>query len=147
MHPGGPFWSKKDLGAWSIPKGEYDESKDSFGAAKREFEEETGQPAPHENPIDLSEIKRRDGKIIKAWAVLGDLDVSTVKSNKIKIEWPPRSGKQMEIPEVDRADWFMISKAGPKMHRGQDEFINRLAAHLQVSLELLETSPSQASLL
>ena len=147
VHPGGPFWSKKDLGAWSIPKGEYDESEDSLGAAKREFEEETGQPAPHENPIDLGEIKRRDGKIIKAWAVLGDLDVSAISSNKIKIEWPPRSGKQMEIPEVDRADWFIISKAGPKMHRGQDEFINRLAAHLQVSLEPLETSPSQASLL
>lgn len=146
VHPGGPFWAKKDLGAWSIPKGEYGEGENPLGAAKREFEEEIGQGAPAGDPIDLGEIKRKDGKIIKAWALEGDLDTSTVISNEIRIEWPPRSGKQIEIPEVDKAGWFTLSEAGLKMHKGQDEFIGRLAVHLQITLSPPTLLPSQGSL-
>lgn len=131
VHPGGPFWSNKDLGAWSIPKGEYETNESPLEAAKREFEEEIGQPPPEGSPIALGEIHRKDGKIITVWAVEGDPDVSSIVSNTVEIEWPPRTGRIIEIPEVDKAEWFSLSEAGPKLHKGQDEFITRLAKFLK----------------
>lgn len=133
VHPGGPFWSNKDLGAWSIPKGEYEKDESPLEAAKREFEEEIGQPPPEGVMIELGEIRRKDRKIITVWAVEGDLDVSSIVSNTIEIEWPPRTGRILEIPEVDKAEWFSLSEAGPKLHKGQDEFITRLANLLKES--------------
>src|SRR5262252_3749819 len=105
VHPGGPFWAKKDLGAWSIPKGEYDEGEEPLAAARREFEEETGiQPEGHFVP--LKTIKQPGGKTVLAWAFEGDADVAAIKSNTFSMEWPPHSGKQQDFPEVDRAGWF-----------------------------------------
>lgn len=135
VHPGGPFWAKKDSGAWSIPKGEY-KDEDPLTAAKREFKEETGNDAPNGGYIELGEVKI-PSKNINCWAIEGDLDTSKVKSNTFSMEWPPKSGQQQEFPEVDKASWVEISKAGPKMHKGQSEFIDRLAQHLGVQLQIL----------
>jgi predicted NUDIX family NTP pyrophosphohydrolase len=126
VHPGGPFWKNKDAGAWSIPKGEFTEGEEPLDVAKREFQEETGQS------IDgsfqpLSPIKQRGGKIVYAWAVEADLDVSHVKSNTFTTEWPPRSGKQQEFPEVDRAEWFPLNVAAEKINKGQQELLQQLS--------------------
>src|SRR4029077_9131118 len=110
VHPGGPFWAKKDLGAWSIPKGEYAEGEDPFSAARREFEEETGSPAPPD-ATPLGELKQTGGKIVLAWAAEGDCDPSKLASNLCEVEWPPRSGRKIEIPEVDRGAWFSVEEA------------------------------------
>ena len=118
VHPGGPFWNKKDLGAWSIPKGEYSEGEDPLEAAKREFQEETGM-AISGRFKPLSPIKQAGGKVIRAWAVEGDLDASAIKSNTFTIEWPPHSGKQQSFPEVDRAEWFPVEAARKKILKGQ----------------------------
>ena len=125
MHPGGPFWSKKDQGVWSIPKGEYSEDEDALKAAKREFREETGYEAEG-NFIQLTPIKQPGGKIIAAWAVEGDCDAAKISSNTFSIEWPPRSGRQAQFPEVDRARWFSIRTAKSKLLKGQIGFIEEL---------------------
>ncbi|MDB5161360.1 MAG: hydrolase [Candidatus Saccharibacteria bacterium] len=144
VHPGGPFWAKKDDGAWGIPKGEYEEGEDPQTAARKEFEEEIGQAPPPGDYVYLGEMKRSDGKQIKAWAAEGDLDVGEIKSNTFEMEWPPRSGKTAEFAEVDKADWVELSRAPAKMHKGQDVFLQRLAEHLGVQIEPPE--PAQSSL-
>jgi predicted NUDIX family NTP pyrophosphohydrolase len=130
VHPGGPFWSRKDDGAWSIPKGEYADDEEPFSVAKREFTEETGYEADGEF-IPLKPIKQPSGKIISAWAVEGDCDASGVKSNSFTMEWPPRSGRQAEFPEVDRADWFSIDIAKQKILKGQIGFLEELCEILK----------------
>jgi predicted NUDIX family NTP pyrophosphohydrolase len=140
-HPGGPYWAGKDKHSWSIPKGEFVEDEAPLDAAKREFKEETGHDAPVGEYIELGFIKI-PSKHIYCWAVEGDLDVGQIKSNKFKMEWPPKSGKQQEFPELDKAAWVEISHASAKMHKGQAEFIDRLAEHLGLQLE----KPEQPSL-
>src|SRR5580658_8591039 len=125
VHPGGPFWAKKNLGAWSIPKGEYLDQEDPFEAAKREFEEETGF-APHGNFIELGDLKQPSGKLVRAWAFEGDCDPASLRSNTFQMEWPPRSGKTREFPEIDRAAFFTIEAAREKMHPAEFEFVTRL---------------------
>ncbi|NWF55236.1 MAG: NUDIX domain-containing protein [Syntrophaceae bacterium] len=125
VHPGGPFWAQKDEGAWSIPKGEYGPGEDPFEVAKREFQEETGFPAEG-NFMPLTPRKQPSGKIITAWALEGDGDASRIKSNTFSMEWPPRSGRQQEFPEVDRAGWFPIPAAKEKIIKGQAPFLDEL---------------------
>ena len=125
VHPGGPFWVKKDKGAWSIPKGEYEAGADPLTTAKRELYEETGFK------IDgtfhpLAPLKQPSGKVISAWAVEGDIDAAAVKSNTFTLEWPPKSGKAQEFPEVDRGAWFDLSTARAKLHPGQCGFLDQL---------------------
>jgi predicted NUDIX family NTP pyrophosphohydrolase len=130
VHPGGPLWARRDAGAWSIPKGEYTHgSEDPFTAARREFEEELGSPPPDGDAVDLGEIRQKSGKRVRAWALRGDLDASTITSNTVMIEWPPRSGRQLEIPEVDRAEWFSLADAREKINPAQVELLDRLAAN------------------
>lgn len=116
-HPGGPFWSKKDLGAWSIPKGEYRPDEDPLSAAKREFTEETGVQ-PGKGFIELTPIKQ-GGKVVRAWAFEGDADPTAITSNSFSLEWPPRSGRQQTFPEVDRAAWFSFEEATQRILKGQ----------------------------
>lgn len=144
VHPGGPFWAKKD--AWGIPKGLYENNEDPLAAAKREFEEEIGQPASDGEAIDLGEIKISGGKTIRAFAIEADLDAREIKSNTFMMEWPPRSGQQIEVPEIDKAAWLPAHKAMTKMHKGQSEFIERLAGKLNLSLEGVDSQPAQSSL-
>jgi len=125
VHPGGPFWAKKDEGAWSIPKGEYAPGEDPLEAAKREFQEETGFQAAGEF-LPLTPRKQPSGKIISAWALEGDGDASAIQSNKFSIEWPPHSGKQQEFPEVDRGSWFSIPAAKAKILKGHMPFLDEL---------------------
>lgn len=125
VHPGGPFWAKKDAGAWSIPKGEFEEGEDPFEAAKREFQEETGFSVEG-NFISLTPLKQPSGKLIYAWAIEGECDAKSIKSNKFSMEWPPRSDKHEEFPEVDRAEWFAIPQATEKLLPGQREFLKEL---------------------
>ena len=127
VHPGGPFWAKKDEGAWSIPKGEYADEEDPLTAAKREFEEETGCEAAGDF-IPLSPLKQPGGKVISAWAFEGDCRADTIKSNTFTLEWPPRSGRQAQFPEVDRAAWFSIEQAKKMILKGQVDFIEELCA-------------------
>ena len=127
VHPGGPFWKNKDFGAWSIPKGEYAGGEDALTAAKREFEEETGI-APGGDLLPLGEVKQSGGKIVTVWAFEGDCDTDKIRSNTFSIEWPPRSGKTREFPEVDRAAWFPIQIARQKILKAQAEFLDRLIA-------------------
>jgi predicted NUDIX family NTP pyrophosphohydrolase len=127
VHPGGPFWAKKDLGAWSIPKGLADEGEDLLAAAKREFLEETGVTVEGEF-LDLGAHKQPGGKTVVAWAHEGDFDPALLKSNTFAIEWPPRSGKTAEFPEVDRAAWFSIDEALEKINKGQKPIITALKA-------------------
>src|SRR5262245_52809451 len=114
VHPGGPFWARKDLGAWSIPKGEYSEGEDAFAVAAREFEEETGMRPAGEFRV-LGEVKQAGGKIVTAWAVEGEFDPGALKSNRFELEWPPRSGRRQSYPEVDRAEWFDLDEARRKI--------------------------------
>jgi predicted NUDIX family NTP pyrophosphohydrolase len=127
VHPGGPFWRNKDAGAWSIPKGEYEEGEDPLDAAKREFLEETGIEADGEF-LPLGEIKQPSGKVITAWALEGDCEPSAVRSNMFSMEWPPKSGRQQEFPEVDRADWFTANEAKERIVKGQTGLIDRVVA-------------------
>jgi predicted NUDIX family NTP pyrophosphohydrolase len=131
-HMGGPFWAKKDEGAWSVFKGEYDDAEDPLAAARREFEEETGSPPPDGPVVDLGEVRQSSGKRVTAWAVEGDFDPSTLKSNTFTTEWPPRSGRQAEFPEVDRAEWFDLDTARAKLVKAQAAFIDALARELGV---------------
>jgi predicted NUDIX family NTP pyrophosphohydrolase len=128
IHPGGPFWAKKD--AWSIPKGEYEPGEEPLAAAQREFAEETGSPVSG-NFLPLGEIRQPSGKQVTAWAVEGDLDPATLVSNTCMVEWPPHSGKEIEIPEVDRGDWFDLETARRKIFKGQDKFLGRLTIALR----------------
>ena len=126
VHPGGPFWAKKDLGAWSIPKGEYAAGEDPLAVARREFEEELGVPPPQGALLNLGEIKQPSRKIITAFALRGDFDPARLKSNRFELEWPPRSGRLQSFPEVDRAAWFTPEAARVKILPGQAPFIDRL---------------------
>jgi predicted NUDIX family NTP pyrophosphohydrolase len=125
VHPGGPFWAKKDMGAWSIPKGQYAEDEEPLAAARREFQEETGFPAP-DHAIALGELTQAGGKIVTAWAAEGDCDPAQLVSNRCEIEWPPRSGRKIEIPEVDRAAWFTLDDARRSILPSQQPFLERL---------------------
>jgi len=127
VHPGGPYWAKKDAGAWSIPKGEYDD-EDPLGAARREFTEELGQAPPDGEAIALGEVRQKGGKWVTAWAVEGDLDTATVVSNTFTIEWPPRSGTNQEFPEIDRAEWFTLEEASRRILEGQRPLLEELRA-------------------
>jgi predicted NUDIX family NTP pyrophosphohydrolase len=127
VHPGGPFWAKKDLGAWSIPKGEYEDGEDPLACALREFEEETGTRLQASDPVELGAITQRGGKQVTAWALAGDLDVASVRSNTFTMQWPPRSGRQAEFPEIDRAEWFGLDEARAKIIPAQAELVDRLA--------------------
>jgi predicted NUDIX family NTP pyrophosphohydrolase len=126
VHPGGPFFAKKDAGVWSIPKGEYEDGDDPLACALREFEEELGTPLEPDAPIELGTIVQRGGKRVTAWAVEGDLDASTAHSNTFTMEWPPRSGVRREFPEVDRAEWFSVQDAREKLVPAQVELLERL---------------------
>jgi predicted NUDIX family NTP pyrophosphohydrolase len=125
VHPGGPLWSKKDAGAWSIPKGLVDQGEDPLEGAKREFQEETGFTASGQF-IPLRPVKLRSGKVIQAWAIESDCDPGLIKSNAFSMEWPPRSGRQQEFPEVDRAAWFDIGEARQKINQGQAGLLEEL---------------------
>jgi predicted NUDIX family NTP pyrophosphohydrolase len=127
VHPGGPFWAKKDLGAWSIPKGEYEPGEDPQACALREFEEETGTRLPATELIELGAVTQKAGKEVTAWAARGDLDAAVVRSNSFTMEWPPRSGRRQEFPEIDRAEWFSLDEARAKLVTAQAELIDRLA--------------------
>jgi predicted NUDIX family NTP pyrophosphohydrolase len=130
VHPGGPFWAKKDLGAWSIPKGEYATGEDPLTVARREFEEELGSPPPQGDFVDLGELKQPSRKIITVFALRGDFDPATLQSNRFDLEWPPRSGRLQSFPEVDRAQWFALAEARRKIQPGQEPFIDRLLGQL-----------------
>ncbi len=131
VHPGGPFWAKKDLGAWSIPKGEYADSEDPMSAARREFQEETGFAAPNQL-VELGELKQSGGKLVSAWAGEGDCDPTRLVSNLCAIEWPSRSGRRIEIPEVDRGEWFAVADAQQRILKSQQPFLERLAQQLSL---------------
>jgi predicted NUDIX family NTP pyrophosphohydrolase len=125
VHPGGPFWARKDEGAWSIPKGEYEDGDDPEEAARREFHEELGSSAP-DTLTDLGTVKQKNGKEVRAYLASGDLDTSAITSNTFTMEWPPRSGRMSEFPEVDRAEWFDIETARAKLNPAQAAFLDRL---------------------
>jgi predicted NUDIX family NTP pyrophosphohydrolase len=125
-HPGGPFWAKKDDGAWSIPKGEYAEGEDPWSAARREFEEELGKPPPDGPRIDFPPLRQPSGKIITAYAVRGDLDLYGAVSNTFTLEWPKGSGNVREYPEIDRVDWFSVDAARSKLLKGQRPLLDQL---------------------
>lgn len=127
VHPGGPFWAKKDAGAWSIPKGEYSDSEDALACAKREFAEELGRALDGEFR-ELGEVTQRGGKRVTAWAVEGEFDVDALASNTFELEWPPRSGRRRSFPEVDRAAWFTVQEARKRILPAQADFIDRLLA-------------------
>jgi predicted NUDIX family NTP pyrophosphohydrolase len=120
------MWAKRDAGAWSIPKGEYVDGEDPLHAARREFEEEIGVAPPDGEVLDLGEIRQKSGKRVHAWALAGDLDAAAVASNTVEIEWPPRSGRKLEIPEVDRAEWFSLADARSHINAAQAELLDRL---------------------
>ncbi len=126
VNPGGPFWARKDQGAWSIPKGLFDDTENALHAAKREFNEETGLEADGAF-VELGEVKQPGGKIVHAWALEKDLDVTEIKSNSFTMEWPKNSGKMREYPEIDRAGWFGMDEARTKLLKGQVAFLDRLA--------------------
>lgn len=120
------MWARRDAGAWSVPKGEYQRDDDPLAAARREFEEELGVRAP-EGPVeDLGEVRQKSGKVVHAWAIRGDLDAGAITSNTCEVEWPPRSGKTIVIPEVDRAEWFGLETAREKINPAQVSLLDRL---------------------
>ena len=130
VHPGGPFWARRDIGAWSIPKGEYDGEEDPRACALREFEEETGTELPPGELIDLGRVKQKSGKLVTAWAAEGDLDADAIHSNTFEMEWPPGSGRKAEFPEIDRAGWFDVDTAREKLVPAQTAFLDRLLERL-----------------
>lgn len=131
VHPGGPFWSKKDEGAWSIPKGEIAPGEDGLSAAKREFEEELGFPPPEGNLTPLGSVTQKGGKVVHAWALEGDADLTAVKSNTFKMKWPPKSETEREFPEVDKAGFFGLEEAEEKINPAQVGFLGKLTELLQ----------------
>ncbi|HRW38379.1 MAG TPA: NUDIX domain-containing protein [Aquihabitans sp.] len=135
VHPGGPFWAKKDLGAWSIPKGEHGPDDDELACAEREFAEELGSRPPPARPghdLDLGTIRQSGGKVVRAFAREGDLDADAIVSNEFEVEWPPRSGRRQVFPEVDRAGWFTLDEARDRINAAQAAFLERLAHGLGV---------------
>lgn len=132
-HPGGPFWKNKDEGSWSIPKGEYEDDEDPLAAARREFEEETGT-VPDGDFLPLSPVRLKSGKWIHAWALQNDIDAASVRSNTFSLEWPPRSGKRIEVPEIDRAEWFDIETAMQKINPAQQPLITELLQKIKKPL-------------
>jgi len=129
-HPGGPFWARKDLGHWTIPKGEVEDGEERLAVARREFAEETGHEVPDGVLIELGEIRQKSGKIVVGWAVRGDLDPSTAVSNTFDLEWPPRSGQIRPFPEVDRVEWFGLDEARRRLKAAQVPFLDRLETGL-----------------
>jgi predicted NUDIX family NTP pyrophosphohydrolase len=130
-HPGGPFWARRDVGAWSIPKGEYTEGEDPWRVAQREFAEELGMPAPAGRRIELGTIKQPSGKVLTVFAVAGTLDITEAHSNTFELEWPKGSGHIRTFPEIDRVGWFPIAQARVKLLKGQLPFLDRLLQHLR----------------
>jgi predicted NUDIX family NTP pyrophosphohydrolase len=129
VHPGGPFWARRDAGAWSIPKGEYGPDEDPVACALREFEEELGAPPPAaEDLVELGTITQRGGKRVTAWAAPGDLDPDAIRSNTFTMEWPPRSGQTREFPEIDRAAWLGLEEAREKINPAQADLLDRLSS-------------------
>jgi predicted NUDIX family NTP pyrophosphohydrolase len=129
-HPGGPFFARKDLGHWTIPKGEVEAGEEPFAVARREFEEETGHPPPDGPPIDLGSIVQKGGKVVYAWGLEGDLDPATAVSNTFELAWPPGSGRRELFPEVDRVDWFAPAEARLRLRETQIPLVDRLEAAL-----------------
>jgi len=125
VHPGGPFWVKRDLGSWSVPKGEPDGEEDLLEAAKREFHEETGARIEGDF-IELAPLRQPSGKVVRIWAIEGEIDASSIASNTFSIEWPPRSGETREFPEIDRAEWFALAEARDKLLPGQRPLLDQL---------------------
>lgn len=140
VHPGGPFWAKKDLGAWSIPKGEYTDTEDAQAAALRELTEETGLDLGHAALIPLGTVTQKNGKVVTAWAAEHDFDVTTLVSNTFQMEWPKGTGLR-EFPEVDRAEWFTPEDARRKLIPAQAPFVDRLLTHLRASAPDLPEPP------
>ncbi len=132
-HPGGPFWARKDDGVWSIPKGEYPDGEDPWAAARREFSEELGLSVPAGSRIDLGPAKQPSGKVVTAFAVQGDLDVTNARSNTFELEWPKGSGTLRSFPEVDRVAWLPVARARVKLLKGQRAFLDRLMAHPELA--------------
>jgi predicted NUDIX family NTP pyrophosphohydrolase len=130
VHPGGPFWQRRDDGVWSIPKGEFAENEVGIDVARREFQEELGAAAPAGDVTPLGEVRQAGGKVVHAWALRGDLDVTHTTSNTFELEWPPRSGKMQTFPEIDRAAWFDLDTARRKLLPAQRAFIDRLEEQL-----------------
>ena len=133
MHPGGPLWARRDVGAWSIPKGECEPGEEPLAAARREFAEELGSEPPPGPALGLGEIRQKSGKRVIAWALEGDLDAGTVVSNTFQVQWPPRSGRMIEVPEVDRAGWFGLDEARLKLNPAQVKLVDRLVRSLEDS--------------
>jgi predicted NUDIX family NTP pyrophosphohydrolase len=133
VHPGGPLWARRDLGAWSIPKGEIGDGEDPKACARREFEEELGTAPPEGPLLDLGEIRQRGGKVVTAWGLEGELDPGEVRSGTFTMEWPPRSGTMREFPEVDRAAWFGVDEARERLLPAQAELVERLLERLAES--------------
>ncbi len=131
VHPGGPFWAKKDAGAWSVPKGEYEEGDDARATALREFREEIGRDSPSGEPIPLGELTQPGGKRVTVWAVEGDVDVTHSTSNTFEMEWPRGSGRFQAFPEVDRVEWVLVGRARAQLLRGQVPFLDRLMDHVE----------------
>ncbi len=130
VHPGGPFWAKRDEGAWSIPKGEFTDAEEPLEAAKREFEEETGFH-PAGEMIPLAPLRQPSGKLVYVWAMKGDLDPAAVRSNTFSLEWPPKSGQYRDFPEIDQAAWFSLEEAGRRISKGQAPFLSQLRQKLE----------------
>ncbi|MFL5778104.1 MAG: NUDIX domain-containing protein [Chloroflexota bacterium] len=127
-HPGGPYFERRDAGAWTVPKGEIETGEEPYAVARREFEEETGHPPPDGRPIELGEIRQKGGKLVTAWALEGDLDPSKASSNTTKVEWPPRSGRFIDAPEVDRVEWFDPDEARRRIKDTQAPFVDSVVA-------------------
>ncbi|MER5753926.1 NUDIX domain-containing protein [Streptomyces sp. NPDC002088] len=128
-HMGGPFFAKKDAGAWTVPKGEYEPGEPAWEAARREFQEELGLPPPDGEAIDLGEVRQTNGKIVTAWAIEADLDPATIDPGTFRMEWPPRSGQLQEFPELDRVEWYGLDRARDVIVKAQAAFLDRLAEH------------------
>ncbi|MEU6141036.1 NUDIX domain-containing protein [Streptomyces sp. NPDC047081] len=129
-HMGGPFFAKKEAGAWSVPKGEYEpEEETAWDAARREFQEELGLPPPDGDPIELGEVRQTNGKVVTVWAIEADLDPATIAPGTFRMEWPPRSGNVQEFPELDRVEWFGLDRASAVIVKAQAAFLDRLAEH------------------
>jgi len=132
VHPGGPFWVNKDKGSWSVPKGEYNDDEDALKAAQREFQEETGLSIQG-NFIELGEVRQPSGKRVMVWALENDQDVENIRSNTFQLEWPPKSGKMQEFPEVDRGGWFSLPEARQKILKGQISFLDKLEEKIKTA--------------
>ena len=131
-HPGGPLWTRKDAGHWTVLKGEVEPGEEPAAVAYREFAEETGHPAPDGPLIELGEIRQKSGKLVRAWAAEGELDPATAESNTFEMEWPPRSGRRARFPEIDRVEWFDVDEARRRIKDAQAPFLDRLVAAIRV---------------